>query len=295
MEMRQLAYFVAVAEEAHFTRAARRVSVAQPAISQQIRRLEAELGQALFIRDRRAVSLTQAGQAILPFARDALAAAASARDAVAALSGLLAGRLVVGAVQNLPDRRLPHLIGEFLRQHPRIELTLLEDDTDSLLTAVSTGKVDAAVIGFGPSRQPPPDLESLVIAREAVVVAVYPSHPLARRSAVRLRALWDEPLVSLTAGSGLRYTLEAACASAGFMPRVVAETSDIRLLVDLVADQIGVAVVPESALGPGTNLVRLELQNPKIERRLMLVWRGSNLSPAGRAFLGMCRDRLQVA
>jgi DNA-binding transcriptional LysR family regulator len=294
MELRQLAYFVAVAEEAHFTRAARRVSVAQPAISQQIRRLEAELGEALFIRDRRAISLTQAGRALLPRARDTLGAADSARRAVTELSGLLTGGLVIGTVQNLPDRRLPRLLGAFHRQHPRIDLTLLEDKTDSLLEALSTGGLDAAVTGVGPYHHLPEDLQSLLVAREVVVVAVYPTHRLARRSAVGLRALRDEPVVTLTAGTGLRYTLEAACAQAGFTPRVVAETSDLRFLVDLVADEIGVAVVPESALGPGTNLVRLELRDPRVERRLMLLWRAANLSPAGRAFVALCRDRLTV-
>jgi DNA-binding transcriptional LysR family regulator len=292
MELRQLAYFVAVAEEAHFTRAARRVSVAQPAISQQIRRLERELGEPLLSRDRRTVSLTRAGEVFLPRARDTLAAAESARNAVAELKGLITGSLVVGTVQNLPDRRLPHLLGVFHRQHPQIDVTLLEEKTDMLMDTLLSSGLDAAVVGQGPYREIPRDLESLLIAREPVVVAVYPAHRLAKRSAVRLRALRDEPLVTLTRGTGLRQTLEAACAHAGFKPRVVAETSDLRFLVDLVADEIGVAVVPESALGPGTSLVRIELRDPRVERRLTLLWRSSNLSPSGRAFIGLCREQL---
>jgi DNA-binding transcriptional LysR family regulator len=293
MELRQLAYFVAVAEEAHFTRAARRVSVAQPAISQQIRRLERELGEALLSRDRRAVSLTRAGQAFLPRARDALAAAEDARNAVAELNGLITGSLVIGTVQNLPDRRLPHVVGMFHRQHPHIDVTLLEDKTDTLIDALLSSRLDAALIGQGPYREVPGDLQSLLIAREPVTVAVYPGHRLAKRSAVGLRALRNEPLVTLTKGTGLRQTLEAACAHVGFKPRVVAETSDLRFLVDLVADEIGVAVVPESALGPGTTLARIELRDPCVERRLMLLWRAASLSPAGRAFIGLCREQLQ--
>src|SRR5262249_46435420 len=131
MELRQLAYFVAVAEERNFTRAAERIPIAQPSISQQIRRLEAELGEHLFIRDRRGIGLTPAGQVRVPHARAALQAADGGREAVAALSGLLTGRLAVGLVPLLPDRRFPRLLGAFCRAHPRIEVTLLEGQTDA--------------------------------------------------------------------------------------------------------------------------------------------------------------------
>src|SRR5262252_6437062 len=119
MELRQLAYFVAVAEERNFTRAAERIPIAQPSISQQIRRLEAELGEHLFIRDRRGIRLTPAGQALLPHARTALQAADGGREAVAALSGLLTGRLAVGLVHPLPDRRFPRLLGASCRARRR--------------------------------------------------------------------------------------------------------------------------------------------------------------------------------
>ena len=115
MELRQLAYFVAIAEERNFTRAAERIPIAQPSISQQIRRLEAELGERLLLRDRRGIRLTPAGQALLPHARTTLQDAEGGREAVAALSGLLTGRLTVGLVHPLPDRRFLHLLGAFHR------------------------------------------------------------------------------------------------------------------------------------------------------------------------------------
>src|SRR5262249_14448352 len=232
MELRQLAYFVAIAEERNFTRAAERIPIAQPAISQQIRRLEAELGERLFLRDRRGIRLTPAGQALLPHARATLQAAEGGREAVAALSGLLTGRLTVGLVHPLPDRRVLHLLGTFPRTYPTIELTLLEDQTDALLAALAAGQLHAALIGQGRYDRPPPDVESLLVAREPVVVAVHPTHPLAGRGQIPLRALQQEPMVTLTQASKLRTTLETACQAAGFVPRIAAEPTDLGLLAE---------------------------------------------------------------
>jgi DNA-binding transcriptional LysR family regulator len=292
MELRQLAYFVAVAEERNFTRAAERIPIAQPAISQQIRRLEAELGERLFLRDRRQIRLTSAGQALLPHARATIEAATGGREAVAALSGLVTGRLAVGLVHPLPDRRFIRLLGTFQRTHPLIELTLIEDQTDALLAALGAGELHAALIGQGRYDRPPPDLESLLVAQEPVVVAVHPAHPLARRGSIPLRALRQEPMVTLTRASKLRSTLETACQAAGFVPRIVAETSDLGVVVELAAEQVGVAVLPASALEGVPEMVRLGLTHPKLDRRILLVWRSATSPPAGRAFLALAREHL---
>jgi DNA-binding transcriptional LysR family regulator len=292
MELRQLAYFVAVAEERNFTRAAERIPIAQPSMSQQIRRLEAELGERLFLRDRRGITLTPAGQALLPHARSALQAAQGGRQAVAALTGLLTGRLTVGLVHPLPDRRLPRLLGAFHRAHPHIELTLIEDQTDALLAALAAGQLDAALIGQGRYDQPPPDVESLLVAKEPVVVAVHPAHPLAGRRQVPLRALRAEPMVTLTRASKLRSTLETACHAAGFAPRIAAETSDLGVMAELAAEQLGLAVLPASGLESTAGLVRLRLTHPTLDRRILLVWQPATSPPAARAFLALARDRL---
>jgi DNA-binding transcriptional LysR family regulator len=292
MELRQLAYFVAVAEERNFTRAAQRIPIAQPAISQQIGRLEAELGERLFLRDRRRTRLTPAGQALLPHARATLEAATGGREAVAALSGLLTGRLAVGLVHPLPDRRVPRLLGAFHRAHPRIELTLLEDETDTLLDALATGQLHAALIGQGRYDRPPPDVESLLVAQEPVVVGVHPTHPLAGRGQIPLRALREEPMVTLTGASKLRSTLETACQAAGFVPRIVAESSDLGVMVELAAEQLGVAVLPASGLEGSSEMVRLRLTDPTLDRRILLVWRPAASPPAGRAFLALAREHL---
>ena len=292
MEFRQLAYFVAVAEERNFTRAAARIPIAQPAISQQIGRLESELGERLFVRDRRGIRLTPAGEALLPHARAMLAGAGHAREAVAALSGLLTGRLALGFVQPLPDRRLPGLLGAFHREHPGIELRLIEDETDALLAALAAGELDAALIGLGRYDRLPPDVESRLVAREPAVVAVHPHHPLVGRGSVPLHALRDEPMVTLTPASKQRSTLETACRAAGFVPRVVAETSDLGVVIELTHQQIGVAVLPRSALERDATVTQLSLTRPKLGRRIMLVWHPATSPPAARAFLALARHHL---
>jgi DNA-binding transcriptional LysR family regulator len=211
---------------------------------------------------------------------------------VAALTGLLAGRLAVGLVHPLPDRRFPRLLGAFCRARPRIELTVLEDQTDALLAALADGHLHAALIGHGRYDRPPPGLEVLPVAREPVVVAVHPAHPLAGRGQIPLRALRAEPMVTLTRASKLRSTLETACQAAGFAPRIVAETSDLGVMAELAAERLGLAVLPASGLEGTAGLVRLRLTHPTLDRRILLVWRPATSPPAARAFFTLARDHL---
>lgn len=292
MELRQLAYFLAVAEERNFTRAAQRIPIAQPAISQQIHRLESELSEKLFVRDRRGILLTPAGEALLPHARAMLASADHARDAVAEVTGLFSGRLAIGVVQPLPDRRLIGLLGAFHREHPKIELRLIEDETDALLAALNTGELDAALIGLGTYDRLPPGVMSRLVAREPAVAAVYPEHPVSRHGSITLRALRDTPMVALTSSSRQRSNLEMACRIAGFVPRIVAETSDLAVTVELIREQIGVAVLPRSALEGVTSVIQLPLTRPKLDRRILLAWRPGSNPPAVRTFLAMAQQHL---
>jgi DNA-binding transcriptional LysR family regulator len=154
------------------------------------------------------------------------------------------GRLAFGFVLPLPDQRVPGLLGVFHRQYPGIELRLLEDETDALLAALTTGQLDAALIGLGRYDRPPPDVESLVVAREPVVVAMHPQHALAGAGSVPLHALREEPMIAFTSASKQRTTLEAACQAAGFAPRVIAETSDLGVIIELIRQQLGVACSP---------------------------------------------------
>ncbi len=287
MELRQLSYFVAVADEGQFTRAAVRVSVAQPAVSAQIRRLERELGEPLFHRDRRGITLTEAGQALLPHARAVLAAAERGRDTVASLHGMLHGRLRIGVSRPVDDR-LAATLGDFHRSYPAIEVLLCEQHNEPLLKAVLNGNLDAAIVGM--AGEPPSQLSTRVIAREPLVVGVFRHHPLAHRTTIALGQLRDEPIITLTHGSGLRKVLESACRNAGFTPRITAETSELASLIELAAEGLGVAVVPRSALD-GAELAVLKLTHPRLQRRTALAWNQATTSPAGRAFLALTGRR----
>jgi DNA-binding transcriptional LysR family regulator len=292
MELRQLAYFVAVVDEAHFTRAAERLRIAQPAVSQQIRRLEAELGERLLHRDRRTVALTSAGEALLPYARAALAQAEHGRQAVAALRGLVTGQLRAGLVMPLPDRRIVRAIGAFGRKYPGIELTLVEDETDALLDGLAAGDLDTAFLGLGPGQDPPASLQAIVVAREPAVLAVHPQHRFATRRSVPLSALRDEPVVTLTRASRLRTVLETECRQAGFAPRIAAETSDLTVMVQLVAEGIGVALMPRSGLEEASDVATITITHPVIDRRIILAWRPGATPPAARAFITLARAHL---
>jgi DNA-binding transcriptional LysR family regulator len=284
MDIRQLSYFVAVAEERQFTRAAQRVSIAQPAISHQIRRLEAELAEPLFHRDPRTARLTAAGEELLPHARAAIAAVQRGRDAVASLRGLLHGTLMLGVVRGPVDRRFFDALGAFHRAHPAVEIILTEQHNDELENALARGDIDAAVIGL--TDEPlPPQVRARVIDREPLVLAVRRDHPLAQRASVPFGRLRDCTLVTLTRGSGLRTVLDNACRQAGFTPRIAAETSELGSLIRLAAEGLGVAPLPRSAAAADDpRIATVELTRPRLHRRTALAWNDTTISPAGREF-----------
>jgi DNA-binding transcriptional LysR family regulator len=285
MELHQLEYFVAVAEEASFTRAASRVHVAQPGVSAQVRRLESELGQQLLDRSGRSVRLTEAGSAVLPFARAALDAVANARLAVDDLAGLVRGQVTVGMVSGCALPVLAELLAGFHDTHPGVAIALVEDNSDRLVERLRGGRLDLALIG---SAEPTPaDIDSVVLVDEELVAAVAPRHPLAGAGAVTIRQLRDLPLVSLPRGTGVRAALDAACAAAGFTPRIVFEASALPMVVELAGRGLGLAVVPASIPnGPGI----LRITDPQLRSRLELAWRcAPSANPAARALIERAR------
>ena len=293
MELRQLEYFVAVTEEAGFTKAAARLHVAQPGVSAQIRQLERELGQPLFDRSGRSVRLTEVGEAVLPYARAALAAVEGARHSVDELTGLLRGRVTIGTIDWIRSLDLPRLLAGFHRDHPNVEITVLQDDAATLADALRDGRVDLAFLSLG-SSEPPEGIATRTVIQQDLVAAVGRDHPLARRSTLRLRALAGEDLISLPRGTGIRAVLDAACADAGLTPRIAFEAGEPPVLAQLAAQNLGVAVLPESATRDlPDDLHAMPIVQPRLTGRIALAWRAEGpRSPAARALLARARERL---
>ena len=283
MELHQLGYVVAVAEEGSFTRAAEREHVAQPGVSAQVRKLEAELGQPLFERGAGPVRPTAAGEAILPFARAALAAARGVRTAVDELNGLLRGQISVGMIPWV-GRWFLTALADFHRRHPDVEIRLIEAASMELLGGVSGGRLDLALAGLAGTT--PAGLEGVVVTEQELVAAVPDDHALAGQAAIGIDTLAKHPLIALPPHTGGRTALEDGFARAGWPLRVALEAGDPRVLMQLAAEGLGVAIVPASA----PDELRAVRITPPMRSRLELVWRiDTPPSPAAEAFIGEVR------
>ena len=291
MELRQLEYFVAVAEERNFTRAAERVHISQSGVSAQIRRLERELGAELFDRSARTATLTAAGRAALDHARAALAAAAAVGQAVGEVTGLMRGRLVVGMVIGCTVTPLFEALSAFHRAHPGVEISLLEDNSDRLVEAVRLGTVDVALVGTATA---PEGLEALTIISERLVVVVPEGHPLSSRRRIALRDVAAHPIVCMPPGTGLRTVFDGACAAKDLRPVIALQASAADAVADLAARGLGVAVLSASmASGHRDRLVVRCIDDLASPALLALVWRGGR-SPAVRELLARCEEEFGV-
>lgn len=286
MELRQLEYFVAVAEEGGFTRAAERVHISQSGVSAQIRALESELGAALFDRSARVARLTVAGEAALEHARAALAAAGRLKEAVDEVSGVVRGRLTAGMVQGCEVTPWFAALAAFHGEHPGIELALREDNSDVLLAGVREGTVDVALVGI--AGEPPPGLAAEVIISEGLAAVVPPGHPLARRSTVPLGALCSYPIVTLPVGTGIRNVLDQACAAGDHRPAIALEASAPGAVADLAGRGLGAAVLSQSMAAAYPHLKAVRITGIAVPALLAVVWRPSP-SPATAAFVQHCR------
>jgi LysR family transcriptional activator of glutamate synthase operon len=282
MELRQITYVDAVATHLHFTRAAAAIGIAQPAISHQIKRLEQELGVALFHRSRAGVRLTEAGEILLPRIRRALAELVAGREELAAITGLQTGRVRLGAMQALGPLNLPRAIARFHSEHPGIEVTLSEESTARMQQLVLDGQLDLAIAALDVSV--PDDLSSLVLLSEPVLLAVPHRHPLASRDSVEVRQLRDDPFVFFRAGTGLRTTTERVAREAGFTPKMAFETGNLDRLLALVHEGLGVSLIPESTAQRAQPQVRALPFSPPLTRTVGILSRSDRtLPPSARA------------
>jgi DNA-binding transcriptional LysR family regulator len=296
MELRHLRYFVTLAEELHFGRAAQKLHISQPPLSMQIRALENELGVTLLNRTQRHVSLTQAGNALLGEARHILA-----RVEQAVLMTKRAGRgeigeLAIGFISVADYNVLPVVLREFRRRFPLVNLTLRESTTDAQIRDLAAGRID---VGFMLPPINEPSLESVAILREPLIAALPEKHPLARkRGKLALEKLKDAPFILFPRPNapGLYDDVVSCCRAAGFSPRVEQEAIQMQTIVSLVSAELGVALIPASL----TNLQRTgvtykALQGGSPLTEVHLVWRRGDDLPALRVFIDVALQTAKAA
>ena len=255
MELRHLRYFVAVAEELNFTRAAERLHIAQPPLSTQIRLLEEELGAQLFERDKRRVFLTQAGRELLDRARAILAAAEDAKVATRRAASGETGELKLGyAASAMFTEVLPGVIRRFQKRFPQIQLHLLEMPSVEQLYAVHNRELDVGIVRR-PDMATPAGVRIEEWYRAPLVAAMPKNHALAKRDSLRMADLKDQPLILFPrdSGIGLYWRVVDLCMKAKFRPRIARETRDYAIMIGQVAAGLGIAIVPSD-----TQCIRLE-------------------------------------
>ncbi|MEU9835955.1 LysR substrate-binding domain-containing protein [Streptosporangium sp. NPDC048047] len=283
MQLQQLAYFVAVAEARHFTHAAERMRVAQPSLSKQIKALEADLGAPLFSRARGNVTLTAAGEALLPLARRILADADTARREVAELAGLRRGRVRLGATPSLCAGLMADALARFHRDYPGIELLVEEGGSRDLVRALARGQLDLALI-IMPLQSDDPALATEEVLRENLVV-VSPTDAPVRRPYLRMEELRGRPMVMFRRGYDLREATLSACRQAGFEPRLSVEGGEMDAVLRFVEAGLGIALVPSMVLDGRPGLTGTPLAPPGLQRTIAIAHR-KDVEPtrAARAF-----------
>lgn len=293
MELHQLRYVVALARELNFQRAANRAHISQPTLSQQIKKLEDELGARLFERSRRGVRLTAAGKLFLPRAMAALETLAEGAMELKRESGEVAGKIVVGAIPTIGPYLLPEAVLSMKKQAPRLAIEMHEQTTSVLLEYLKAGKVDLGLLAL-PIEEP--GLTSRAIGEEEFYLAVSPRHRLAPKKAVSLADVAAEPMLLLQEGHCFRDQAMDFCKKARTTPEIIFEGSSLTSVMRLAALGEGVTFVPKMAANslenPGLRFIPFVSPRPK--RKIGVVWRVSHpLGFAHHALVAVLADALR--
>lgn len=290
MELRQLRCFVAVAQEGHFGRAAQKLGIAQPPLSQHVMKLESELGFKLFERTNRRVELTRAGQFFLPRATALIQAVQDATEEATKIACGKAGALRLGFVGSAAYTVLPHLVATFRRTYPNVELQLQEMTSSQQASALLQGELDA-----GLARLPveEPGIGSVVVLNEPFAAVVADGHRLARRPSVSLSELAGDPFVLCpqNVGAALHDAVIGACRAHGFDPRVVQEAAEFHTVIGLVGAGVGVGLVPASAKRLALDGVTfLTIREHVPYSRIGVVWSDRQVDPVVERFVRVARE-----
>lgn len=293
MDVRQLRCLVAIVDEGSFSGAGRRLGMTQPAVSVQIRRLEGELGEPVFLRDGRRISLTATGEALLPHARGALRALHDAETAVQAARGVVSGTVVFGAMPGCGGIGVPEVLKAFRETYPRVAMRVVEASAGDLIRQVATQEVDVAIVGTpSPSTH---GLPARVILETPLVAVTAPDHPLALARTIALRDLLAHEVMCTPKGSGIRAALDVARTVEGLGMTVRYESGNPDMLIDFAAHGLGIAVVPDGASTRArSDVAVIEIVNPEVRGRLELIWTApSAASPAVREMIRLA-ERLRA-
>ncbi|MBR7833876.1 LysR family transcriptional regulator [Actinospica durhamensis] len=271
MQLHQLAYFVAVAQEGSFTRAAELANVAQPSLSQQIKALETDLGAQLVHRARGKVGLTAAGETLLPVARRMLADAETARREIRELAALGRGRVRLGATPSLCTGLLPAVLAGYRRDHPGVDLVVHESGSRDLEKSLLEGTLDLALV-IDASLGDDPELATVpLLTEELVVISRHGDPGPTRRSRMSIAELEGVPLVMFRTGYDLRESTVAACRAAGFEPTFAIEGGEMDAVLEFVQAGLGVAVVPSTVVRGRFTVT--SISTPGLRRTVLLALR----------------------
>jgi DNA-binding transcriptional LysR family regulator len=292
MELRHLRYFVAVAEELHFGRAAKRLYIAQPPLSQQIQQLEEELGVSLLKRTNRRVELTDAGRAFLDEAYKILAHIEQAKLLAQRTARGEIGKLALGFVSSAAFELLPRLLSTYREQHPKIHVSLHEMEKDEQIAALFARQIQVGLL------RPPVDSSELcseIILREPLLLALPAQHPLVSKAQISIQDLANETFVLQPRHwtLGLYDRIMNLCHSTGFSPSVKQEAADTYLIIGLVAANMGISLVPASVQSlRSQGVVYRPLEGDTTQIEMAMVWRRDDCSPAVEAFLQLARQEM---
>jgi LysR family hydrogen peroxide-inducible transcriptional activator len=245
MEMHQLRYFAAVARTGNFSQAARECRVAQPSLSQQIIKLEEEVGERLFERTQRKALLTPAGSLLLPYAMSILEAARRVHQEIREMSGQVRGKILLGALPTIAPYFLPEIIRSFLKKYPAVELTLHEDTTQQLLRALEENELDLVLISDAP---PSPRIEIQQLFSEELFLCLPAFHPLVRRNKVVAADLQHEKFILMQDGHCLGDQARQFCQSRGFQPEISCRSVQISTVLAMIQVGLGISLIPKMAL-----------------------------------------------
>jgi LysR family hydrogen peroxide-inducible transcriptional activator len=285
MELHQLKYFCAIADTGSFSRAAQQAHVSQPALSQQIAKLEDELGIQLFDRLGRSVRLTELGKTFLPRARAVLHDLESARSDIVEKKTSITGPISIGVIPTIAPYFLPPVLASFSRKYPDVSVTIAEEITPALLERLREGTMDVAILALPlPARNH--DFQSFPLLEEKVFAVLPKKHALAKRDTVSLDELEDDPFLLLRDGHCFRETAVAACKRANLTPKIIFESGQFSSILSMVREGIGVSIVPAMAVEKRPGCCYVPLADQRAVRTIGVVTlNGRSLTRADDAFL----------